>query len=165
MDRVRIHEVLIPKRGMYDALCPLVRQLSPSIELPTWEDYMGVVADPSTRLLVASDGRPLGMLTLITARTVGGLHILIEDFVVDETHRGLGIGRQLIDAALAAADARHGRSVELTSAPARIAANNLYRALGFVRRDTNVYEYTLPGRADDPSRRRPTTNQLLKLDT
>jgi ribosomal protein S18 acetylase RimI-like enzyme len=31
--------------------------------------------------------------------------------------------------------------VELTSRPARVAANKLYRSLGFARRETNVYEY------------------------
>ena len=32
-------------------------------------------------------------------------------------------------------------SVELTSRPSRIAANALYRSLGFKPRRTNVYEY------------------------
>lgn len=31
--------------------------------------------------------------------------------------------------------------VELTSRPSRVAANGLYRSLGFTRRETNVYKY------------------------
>ncbi|MDQ1397351.1 MAG: hypothetical protein QOG64_2610, partial [Acidimicrobiaceae bacterium] len=33
------------------------------------------------------------------------------------------------------------RTIELTSRPAREAANRLYQRLGFVERDTNVYRY------------------------
>jgi ribosomal protein S18 acetylase RimI-like enzyme len=35
-------------------------------------------------------------------------------------------------------------SVELTSRPSRVAANGLYRSLGFARRETNVYEFRFP---------------------
>jgi ribosomal protein S18 acetylase RimI-like enzyme len=36
-------------------------------------------------------------------------------------------------------------TVDLTSRPAREAANSLYRKIGFVQRDTNVYRFTLDG--------------------
>ena len=35
------------------------------------------------------------------------------------------------------------KTVDLTSRPKREAANRLYRRLGFVERDTNVYRYEL----------------------
>jgi len=35
------------------------------------------------------------------------------------------------------------KSVDLTSKPSRIAANKLYRDLGFELRETNVYRYKI----------------------
>jgi ribosomal protein S18 acetylase RimI-like enzyme len=35
------------------------------------------------------------------------------------------------------------RSVALTSRPSRVEANELYKKLGFVRHETNVYKYLL----------------------
>jgi ribosomal protein S18 acetylase RimI-like enzyme len=44
---------------------------------------------------------------------------------------------------MAKARAEGVRTVDLTSRPSREAANRLYQRLGFVKRDTNVYRYTL----------------------
>jgi ribosomal protein S18 acetylase RimI-like enzyme len=44
--------------------------------------------------------------------------------------------------ALRIAQARGARTIELTSRSSREAANRLYRRLGFVPRDTNVYRYS-----------------------
>jgi ribosomal protein S18 acetylase RimI-like enzyme len=35
------------------------------------------------------------------------------------------------------------KSVDLTSRPSRVEANKLYRELGFVLRETNVYRYSI----------------------
>ena len=45
--------------------------------------------------------------------------------------------------ALRRAAAAGARTVDLTSRPSREAANRLYRRLGFVERETNVYRYEL----------------------
>ncbi len=45
--------------------------------------------------------------------------------------------------ALNRASAAGARTVDLTSRPSREAANRLYRRLGFVERDTNVYRWSL----------------------
>jgi ribosomal protein S18 acetylase RimI-like enzyme len=46
-------------------------------------------------------------------------------------------------AAIDEARARGAITVELTSRPSREAANRLYKRIGFVQRETNVYRYTL----------------------
>jgi ribosomal protein S18 acetylase RimI-like enzyme len=61
--------------------------------------------------------------------------------VVHPKLRGKGIGRKLMLYTLSKLRSLEAASVELTSRPARIAANELYRSLGFSRRKTNVYEY------------------------
>ena len=70
-----------------------------------------------------------------------GLRAWIEDVVVDEAARGLGVAKDLNQHALALAAERGARSVDLTSRPSREAANRLYQRLGFVPRETNVYRY------------------------
>jgi ribosomal protein S18 acetylase RimI-like enzyme len=48
-----------------------------------------------------------------------------------------------VKVALARAAAAGSRTVDLTSRPAREAANRLYVRLGFALRQTNVYRHTL----------------------
>jgi ribosomal protein S18 acetylase RimI-like enzyme len=69
----------------------------------------------------------------------------IEDVVVDATARGQGVGEALNRSALEVAERRGARTVDLTSRPSREAANRLYRRLGFVERETNVYRYEHEG--------------------
>jgi ribosomal protein S18 acetylase RimI-like enzyme len=72
-----------------------------------------------------------------------GWRAWIEDVVVDETARGLGVGERLTMTAVDEARRRGVRSVDLTSRPAREAANALYQKLGFERRETNLYRLSL----------------------
>jgi ribosomal protein S18 acetylase RimI-like enzyme len=62
---------------------------------------------------------------------------------VDAASRGRGIGEALCRAALDQARAAGAATVDLTSRPAREAANHLYQRLGFQRRETHVYRYNL----------------------
>ena len=45
--------------------------------------------------------------------------------------------------ALARSNAQGARTVDLTSRPSREDANRLYQHLGFQRRDSNVYRFSL----------------------
>ena len=83
------------------------------------------------------------MLTIGTYDFLSGTKVWIEDVVVDESQRGKGIGKELTLFAIGFAKSLGAESVELTSRPSRIAANSLYKKLGFVLRETNVYRYTL----------------------
>ena len=126
----------------------LIRQLSSSASPPTpsVEDLEAMIESSSATLLVARtrDGSTVGMLALGIFRIPTGVRAWIEDVVVDESVRGRGVGAALIRRAMALAVSRGARTVELTSRPHRTAANELYRKLGFERRDTNVYRYTPP---------------------
>ena len=64
-------------------------------------------------------------------------------FVVASSARRRGVGAALNAAAIAEARRRGAITVELTSHPARAAANRLYQRMGFVVRDTNVYRYSI----------------------
>ena len=123
----------------------LVPQLSKSAEMPAVEELAEIVRSPATVLLVAhlGDGDIIGSLTLVLFRIPTGLRARIEDVVVDESARGAGAGKALNLAAMERAAAEGARSIDLTSSPARKAANELYLSLGFKQRDTNVYRVEL----------------------
>ena len=122
----------------------LVPQLSRSNPPPSAAELSEIAASTATVLLLAHDGEQVvGALTLAVFRIPTGLRAWIEDVVVDEAARGRGVGEALNQAALDHARAIGARTVDLTSRPSREAANRLYRRLGFVERDTNVYRYQL----------------------
>jgi ribosomal protein S18 acetylase RimI-like enzyme len=122
----------------------LVPQLSRSNPPPSVAELAEIAASPATVLLLAHDGeRVVGSLTLALFRIPTGLRAWIEDVVVDEAARGGGVGEALNRAAIDQARAVGARTVDLTSRPSREAANRLYRRLGFVQRDTNVYRREL----------------------
>jgi ribosomal protein S18 acetylase RimI-like enzyme len=129
---------------LVDAFRVLIPQLSSSNPPPMSEELRQIVDSPGTSLFVARvDGRIVGSLTLATFRIPTGLRAWIEDVVVDEGARGHGVGEALNVAALDDARTRGAITVELTSRPSREAANRLYKKLGFVQRETNVYRFTL----------------------
>lgn len=108
-----------------------------------------IVRSGATTLLVARDGssgnRVVGALALVMFRIPSGLNAIIEDVVVDSVARGKGVGSALVNAAIAIARERGAKKVDLTSRPEREAANRLYPKLGFVKRNTTVYRYTIDG--------------------
>ena len=104
-----------------------------------------MLADPGTTVFLARvGGAVVGTLTLVVFRIPTGLRAWIEDVVVDDAARGHGAGEALSRAALDKAGAQGAKSVDLTSRPAREAANRLYQRLGFELRETNSYRYELP---------------------
>jgi ribosomal protein S18 acetylase RimI-like enzyme len=90
---------------------------------------------------VARDGggEIVGSATLVVFRIPDGVRARLESVVVDGARRGQGIGEALCREVIARARARGARKLDLTSTPAREAANRLYRRLGFQQRQTNVY--------------------------
>lgn len=127
-----------------DAFVRLIPQLSSSNPPPSAAQLAEIVADPGSALFLARvDGAIVGSLTLATFRIPTGVRAWIEDVVVDSGARGHGVGEALNRAALDEARARGAVTVDLTSRPSREAANRLYKRLGFVQRETNVYRYDL----------------------
>lgn len=122
----------------------LIPQLSRSNPAPSRAELEALVASEASHLLVAvDDDRIVGSLTLVLFRIPTGVRAWIEDVVVDDAARGKGVGQALNSFALDMAREAGATTVDLTSRPSREAANRLYRRLGFVPRDTNVYRYTL----------------------
>ena len=80
-----------------------------------------------------------GMLTVGIYYSPTGGKAWIEDVVVDETFRGHGLSKVLVAHAIEFVKSQQIPLLMLTSNPKRIAANKLYQAMGFERKETNVY--------------------------
>lgn len=88
------------------------------------------------------NGKLVGTATLVLAPLLNKTIGFIESVVVDEAHRGQGFGVRLMRALLELGEQRGLFACNLTSTPQRVRANELYRELGFILRDTNVYRYS-----------------------
>ena len=98
----------------------------------------GLWASP-TRVYVARAGDVIVGLTLMAPhRHFGGLRFHVEDVVVAAAHRRRGIGRQLLETAVADVPPETV-SFDLRSHRVRAAAHGLASDLGFVASDTTVF--------------------------
>ena len=141
---IEVQECLAVTDELVEAMQRLIPQLSSSNPPPGRAELEEIVASPATTLFVARHrGSIVGALTLVAFRIPTGVRTRIEDVVVDETLRGQRVGELLSEAALTEARRLGARSTDLTSRPSRQAANRLYARMGFERRESNVYRYTL----------------------
>ena len=69
----------------------------------------------------------------------------IESVVVNSLCRGRGYGRELVRHMIDVAKAMKVHHIQLTSNPARVAANRLYQEMGFERYETNCYKMQVDG--------------------
>ncbi len=94
-----------------------------------------ILADPSQKLLVAvEDELIVGMAAFIRVANlshVGRPWALVEDVVVDASHRGKGYGEALLRRAIELAREGGCYKLVLTSNKARTDAHRFYRRLGF----------------------------------
>lgn len=127
-----------------EALHRMIPQLAPGTPLPSREQMEAVIECSSNTLLAARvNGMTVGMLTLTMIVAPTGITGWIADVVVDQLIRGKGVGEKLVREAIAQAAAKGARYVDLSSRPAREAANRLYQRIGFEKRETNYYRYLL----------------------
>ncbi|MFC9705978.1 GNAT family N-acetyltransferase [Streptomyces sp. NPDC056943] len=99
--------------------------------------FADIEADPRNEMLVLTDGETvLGCLqiTYIPGLGKGGAErALIEAVRIRADRRGGGLGRELVERAVARARARGCALVQLTSNKQRTEAHRFYASLGFAR--------------------------------
>lgn len=130
---------------VYEAVLRLLPQLSSDTDLPSKEYFNSILKSENIHFFTGEldDKKIVAVLTIGTYNTPSGTKVWIEDVVVDEFQRGKGFGEELMLFAIQYSKSLGADSVSLTSRPSRIAANRLYRKLGFVQYETNVYKYPL----------------------
>ena len=132
-------------KNVFIELTKLALQLDASSVQLTENRLKAVIESGNSHLFVAlnDNGKVAGMLTVVSFHIPTGVKYRIEDVVVDETQRKQGIGNKLMNHAISFAAKSGAESIDLTSKPARHAANQLYLKLGFVKRETNVYRLVI----------------------
>lgn len=158
------YALTIPDKVVTDALDTLFPQLSSSAKTgPSLDRITECLSNPETfTLFLATEttqssssssssgsglqiSRIVGCLTLITLKLLMNSRAHIEDLVVLNGCRGLGLGRALMQRALdEAVQVHHCKMVDLTSKPDRIQARALYESLGFQIRDTGAFRFYAP---------------------
>ncbi len=95
--------------------------------------------------VIRDEGHIVATGTLCIKHTLEFTIADIESVVVSSKCRGRGYGKELMAAMIEAAKKMNVHHIQLTSNPARVAANRLYQELGFERYETNCYKLLLKG--------------------
>ena len=123
-----------------EAMQRFLDQLTTSPMVLTESMFQELLKSENSHLFfIMKDEQIAGMLTVGIYHSPTGSKAWIEDVVVDETFRGQGLSKLLVAHAIEFVKAQQIPSLMLTSNPKRIAANKLYQAMGFERKETNVY--------------------------
>ena len=146
MVQLDIFEVQEATALYVEAIDRLLAQLSSSERHFTIEELQAIVDSGSSHLFLARhNGGIVAMLTVGEYLAPTGRKMWIEDVVVDEAVRGRSIGRMLVEHAISFSKKLGGGTLMLTSRPARVAANRLYRSCGFELKETNLYRMPIDG--------------------
>ena len=122
---------------MKDVLGELSKELHVKPEI-----LISAIENPGTHVfaLLNNDERIIGTATLCILELPTGRTAHVEAVVIKAVYRGQGLGRMLMEHVI---DYAHfefpGVTIHLTSNPNRVAANELYKRLGFKKSETNVY--------------------------
>jgi ribosomal protein S18 acetylase RimI-like enzyme len=102
-----------------------------------------VTADDAPTHVAVEDSRVIGMVTLCIFRTLTGTKAYLDHLMVDPDFRRRGIGRALVQHAIAIATEAGASRIDLTAGDAKVAGRTLYASLGFRERDTRVFHLAL----------------------
>ena len=124
----------------HEAMQRFLNQLTTSPMVLTESMFHQLLDSENSHLFfIMKEEQIAGMLTVGIYHSPTGGKAWIEDVVVDETFRGQGLSKVLVAHAIEFVKSQQIPLLMLTSNPKRIAANKLYQAMGFERKETNVY--------------------------
>ncbi len=124
------------------AVISLFAQLT---QKPIAFDVVACMQDPNLHAFVLlEDGVIVAFGAIVFYRTpTKGKVATIEDIIVDQSKRGTGLGKEIVSRLVALARQEQICLIHLTSNPTRLAARKLYESLGFVLKDTGVFQKVL----------------------
>ena len=135
-----VEELILYSPQELAELDALMQELSAS-SFCNEELLKNALEDPNVHVYVIRDGGHIVATgTLCIKHTLEFAIADIESVVVSSSCRGKGFGRELMSAMIDAAKGFQAHHIQLTSNPARVAANRLYQELGFVKYETNCYK-------------------------
>ena len=100
-----------------------------------------ILEDKDNLVLVVckEQDRIIGIAMMAMYKVISGHKGMIEDVVVDQVHRGKGIGRKLMEKLLEEGKNRNLNEILLFSGHHRTPAITLYKSLGFQLKDSGLY--------------------------
>lgn len=132
----------------HEAMQRFLNQLTTQPMILTKDMFCQLLASENSHLFfLMHDDQVAGMLTVGIYYSPTGGKAWIEDVVVDEHFRGQGLSKRLVAHAIDFVKEQQIPLLMLTSNPKRVAANKLYQAMGFERKETNVYRMKLQDKA------------------
>lgn len=141
MIKIKQVEKITPE--IEEAFARLIPQLSPNSPIPDGRYLQEIIDSKNCFVFVACNPAIVGSITLVRTSTPSGSKAWIEDVIVDILARKQGISKMLVQHVIDFCFTLNVSSINLTSMPDRVAANNLYKKMGFVLRETNVYRLTM----------------------
>ena len=134
-----MHELLTYTVSDFTDLSVLMQELSSNIVF-TRESLERMLADPNShQYVIREEGRIVACASLCIFHQPFSTDATIESVAVSSKMRGKGLGRKLMEHLIDEAVRMNVDCIHLTSNPSRVAANALYRKLGFVKKETNCY--------------------------
>ena len=103
------------------------------------EELLNNALNDANVYVIRDEGHIVATGTLCIKHTLEFTIADVESVVVSSKCRGRGYGKELMTAMIEAAKKMNVHHIQLTSNPARVAANRLYQDLGFERYETNCY--------------------------
>lgn len=116
----------------------LYKQLNSDIEQLGIKEMLKDEAGPIF-VTCTHDGAIVGIALMAMYKVISGHKGIIEDVIVDEKHRGKGIGRKLLKRLLLEGRNRNLDEILLFSGHHRHAAISLYKSLGFELKESGLY--------------------------
>lgn len=123
----------------FERVLELTRQLDSSATVYEQSLYRAVLNGYVSKIYEGD--KLIGMGWIFPRQTMLRKQAVVEDMIVDEAHRGKGLGKKLLADLIHWASEQKIEMIELTSNPARVAANELYKKFGFKLHPTNHYLY------------------------
>ncbi|MDR2914108.1 MAG: GNAT family N-acetyltransferase [Tannerella sp.] len=140
---IKIEQVKDITPEIVEAFSILIPQLTAKNKIPDKKSLEEIIETKNTYLFIACAPHIVGSITVVVTNTPSGSKAWIEDVIVDKDACGQNTGEKLVSFAIDFIKGLNVSSINLTSSPDRIAANKLYRKLGFILRETNVYRLTI----------------------
>ena len=107
------------------------------------EELLNNALNDANVYVIRHEGHIVATGTLCIKHTLEFTIADVESVVVSSKCRGRGYGKELMTAMIEAAKKMNVHHIQLTSNPARVAANRLYQDLGLERYETNYYKRIL----------------------
>ena len=128
--------------NVQDRVSELYKQLNSTIE----QRPLQQILNNENKVIIAvcrERDTIIGIALLATYIVISGHRGMVEDVVVDVSHRGKGIGRKLMEKLLEEAKTRNLNEILLFTGHHRLPAIQLYKSLGFTMRESGLYNLKL----------------------